>query len=161
MSYPIVRLDKMTGTSVPTCLFSARYQVSGTDTAIPNGSFVTLDGLMDGERELYKAAAPTAATSLSDLYLVATPEVCYRKEDRRLSDFTNVAGSNIRVYALPHGDIFSISKDGLDGTPEVGGVIVAQAGVKGKAVASGSAGSNTVIGTIIAIENDFVVIQVG
>lgn len=154
MAYCICRTDRMAGTSVPSLLVSARYQVSNVDTAIENGSIVELKGLMEGQRELYIANKPTAGATLGKLALVATPEVMYRSDLRKLSDFTNEAGSNIRCYILHSGDIFSVSKAGVDGSVSVGAKLAVQAALKLKVDSTGT------FGEIIAIENDMVVIQV-
>ena len=150
----VVRTDRMAGTSVPSLLVSARYQVSNVDTEIENGSIVELKGLMEGQRELYIANKPAAGATLGKLALVATPEICYESNKRRLSDFTNEAGSNIRCYILHSGDIFSVSKAGVDGTAAVGSKLAVQAALKLKVDTSGT------FGEVIAIENDMVVIQV-
>jgi hypothetical protein len=150
----VVRTDRMAGTSVPSLLVSARYQVSNVDTAIENGSIVELKGLMEGQRELYIANKPTAGATLGKLALVAAPEICYEANKRRLSDFTNEAGSNIRCYILHSGDIFSVSKAGVDGSIAVGAKLAVQAALKLKVDSAGT------FGQIIAIENDMVVIQV-
>lgn len=154
MAYVICNTDRMAAVTVPSLLVSARYQVSDVDTAIENGSIVELNGLMEGQRELYIANKPTASSTLGKLALVATPEICYEANKRRLSDFINEAGSNIRCYILHSGDIFSVSKAGVDGDAVVGSKLAVQAGLKLKVDAAGT------LATVIAIENDFVVIQV-
>lgn len=154
MAYVVCNTDRMAAVTVPSLLVSARYQVSNVDTAIENGSIVELKGLMEGERELYVANKPTAGATLGKLALVASPEVCYDERKRRLSDFINEAGSNIRCYILHSGDIFSVSKTGVEGSVAVGAKLAVQAGLKLKVDASGT------FGEIIAIENDMVVIQV-
>lgn len=150
----IVRTDKLMGQTSAPHLVSARYQVSNVDTAIENGSIVELKGLMEGERELHIAGKPAAGATLGKLALVATPEVMYRSDLRKLSDFINEAGSNIRCYVLHSGDIFSVSKDGVDGTAAVGSKLAVQAALKLKVDTSGT------FGEVIAIENDMVVIRV-
>ena len=154
MAYTVVRTDKLIGQTSAPYLASARYQVSNVDTAIENGSIVELKGLMEGQRELYIANKPTAGATLGKLALVATPEICYEANKRRLSDFINAAGSNIRCYILHSGDIFSVSKAGVDGTAAVGSKLAVQAALKLKVDTSGT------FGEVIAIENDMVVIQV-
>lgn len=150
----IVRTDKLLGQTSAPHLVSARYQVSNVDTAIENGSIVELKGLMEGERELFVAGKPTAGAALGKLALVATPEVMYRSDLRKLSDFINEAGSNIRCYILHSGDIFSVSKAGVDGSVSVGAKLAVQAALKLKVDTSGT------FGEVIAIENDMVVIRV-
>lgn len=154
MAYVVCNTDRMAGTSVPSLLVSARYQVSDVDTAIENGSIVELKGLMEGQRELYIAGKPTADATLGKLALVKSPEICYEADKRRLSDFINEAGSNIRCYILHSGDIFSVSKAGVDGDATVGSKLAVQAALKLKVDAAGT------LAEVIAIENDLVVIQV-
>lgn len=155
MANTYVRLDKLAGTTVPTFLSSARFQVGGVDTEIMNGSIVELKNLMENERELYLAETPTESSLLEDLALVATPEIMVDPRLRRLSDFINAAGDAIRCYRFHTGDIFSISKDGVDGDAVVGAAVAAQAGLKPMVGGAGAA-----IGKIIEIDNEFVVIQV-
>lgn len=157
--YAYVRTDNMSGTNVAKDLASAKFYNGSDEAAIENGNIVTLGGYLDGERELKKATAPTASTPLRDLYLVATPEVVKDKNYYGLGDFINEAGSAIRCYRLTPGDIFSVSKEAIDGTPEVGAVVEAQAGTKLKVVSSAS-GSATKIGTVMALEGDYIVIEV-
>lgn len=154
MAYTVVRTDKLIGQTSAPYLASARYQVSNVDTAIENGSIVELKGLMEGQRELYIANKPAAGATLGKLALVATPEVDPDPRKRTLSSFTNEAGSNIRCYILHSGDIFSVSKAGVDGTAAVGSKLAVQAALKLKVDTSGA------FGEVIAIENDLVVIQV-
>ena len=154
MAYVVCNTDRMAAVTVPSLLVSARYQVGNVDTAIENGSIVELKGLMEGQRELYIANKPTAGATLGKLALVKSPEICYEANKRRLSDFINEAGSNIRCYILHSGDIFSVSKAGVDGSIAVGAKLAVQAALKLKVDTAGT------FGEIIAIENDMVVIQV-
>lgn len=175
MAYAIVRTDKMFGTDNRNGIVSAKYFVSTTATAIENGNVVLLDGLLTSgtspdivtEREIYKATTPAANSALKDIVLVATPEV--DKENtyhRGLEYFINKAGVPIRGYHLVTNDIFSVTKEALDGkaTPEKGDVIELKAGTKLNAAASATSGS-TVVGSIIDVEvtggKTFYVIQVG
>lgn len=157
--YAYVRTDNMSGTTVAKDLASAKFY-KGTELAdIENGNVVTLGAYLDGERELKKATAPTAATKLRDLYLVATPEVVKDKTYYGLGEFTNKAGEAIRCYRLTSGDIFSVSKEALDGEAAVGSIVEAQASTKLKVVKTATTGSTTV-GKIMAIEGDYIVIEV-
>lgn len=150
--HAVVRTDLMTGTDVAADLRSVRYMASGdTETDIDNGCVVKLDGLMDGEREIFKGVTPAADTDLGDVVLVATPEVMYDQRKQNLTDFYNEAGRPCRGYILHKNDMFSVTADALDGTPEVGNVVELQADVKMKVVASATGGSTTV-GKIVAVE---------
>lgn len=149
----VVRTDEMLATSASAGLHSAKYFVDTTATELDNGSVVKLDSLLEGERELWKAVAPTASDDIDTIYLVATPEVMYDERLRNLTDFYNEADTAIRCYALHTGDIFSVTAPVLDGaeTAAVGSIVELQAGVKLKAVSSATGGS-TAVGKIIAVE---------
>lgn len=155
MAYAYARSDKLMGTTVPSMLVSARYQVDGADTEIENGNMIELKGLMEGERELYIANAPTASSKLEDCVLVLTPEICYDERKKNLNEFINEAGSNIRGYRLHRGDIFSVTAEAIDGTAAVGDDVTLMAGTKLQAK-----GSGTKVGTVIQLENEYIVIQV-
>lgn len=176
MAYGVVRTDKMFGTDDRNGLVSAMYYVSTTPTGIDNGNVVLLDGLLTKtvgtdtvyEREIYKAVTPAANSPLKDIVLVATPEVnkgC-ASYHRGLEYFTNEAGDPIRGYHLVTNDIFSVTKDALDGksTPAVGDIVELKAGTKLNVAASVTSGS-TKVGSIIEIEvrgtKTYYVIQVG
>ena len=156
MSHAVVRTDNMFGTDVRAGLVSAKYFVDTTETAIDNGNVVKLVALIDGEREIFKAVAPAANTPISEVVLVAAPEVMYDERLRNLDEFYNEAGKAFRGYRLHTGDAFSVTKDALDGaaTPAVGDVVELKAGTKlnVKAAATGATDGSTVVGTIEAIE---------
>ena len=77
----------------------------------------------------------------------------YDERLRNLDDFYNEAGKIARGYALHTGDIFSVTKDALDGaaTPAVGDVVELKAGTKLNVVAAatGATSGSTVVGKII------------
>lgn len=158
MAYTVVRTDKMFGTDNRVGVASVKYMGSGsTATAIENGNVVKLDGLLaidatagTYEREIYKAVTPAANDDIGVIALVASPEVMYDERKRDLAEFRNEAGEIARVYRLHHGDIFSVTAEGLQGTASRGSVIELQAGTKLKAVVSATSGS-TVIGKCIEV----------
>lgn len=174
MAYGVVRTDKMFGTDDRNGIVSAMYLPSGTATAVDNGNVVLLDGLDSKtvgtdtvyEREIYKAVTPAANSELKDIVLVATPEVDYVYNRKDPVYFTNEAGRPIRGYHLVKNDIFSVTKDALDGksSPAIGDIVELKAGTKLNVAASLTSGS-TQVGEIIAIETEgtktFYVIQVG
>lgn len=125
---------------------------------VDNGNIVAFEALASGESEAMAAKQPTATTELHKLALVKAPEVMTDERLRNLGDFYNKNGEIVRGYLFEPGDTFRLTKEGIDGTPTVGHVLEAQAGYKMKDVAS--AGSNTVIGTIIAQEGDYFVVRV-
>lgn len=153
MAHAVVRTDNMVGTDVRAQLVSVKYIVDSTPTAIDNGNVLKLDGLMDGEREIFKGVAPAANTALGDVVLVASPEVMYDERLRNLDDYQNEADKACRGYRLHSGDIFSVTKDALDGaaSPAVGNIVELKAGTKLNVAASLTA-SSTAVGKIIAVE---------
>jgi len=161
MAYGVVRTDNMFGTDVRTGLVSIKYIVttgSGasavkTETEIENGRILKVGDLMDGEREIFEGVVPAADSELSEVVLIASPEVMYDERKRNLNEFINVAGKACRGYRLHKGDIFSVTIDALDAaaTPEVGNVVELQADTKLKVVASATSGSTTV-GRVIAVD---------
>ena len=154
MAYGVVRTDNMYGTDVRAGLVSLKYFVSTTATAIENGNVVTLNGLISGEREVFKAVAPAANTPLNEVVLVASPEVMYDEHKHNLDEFVNEAGAIARGYRLHKGDIFSVTADALSAASDitVGDIVELQAGTKLKVVGSATA-STTTVGKVIAIDN--------
>jgi len=164
MAHCVVRTDNMYGTDVRAGLVSVEYFVttgegaSATDTptAIDNGNVLKLDGLLPGEREIFKGVAPAANTPLNEIVLVDSPEVDYDERKRNLEDYENAAGKACRGYRLHTGDVFGLTKDGLDGAaaPAVGDVVELKAGTKFNVVAAatGATEGSTVVGKIEAIE---------
>lgn len=157
--YAYVRTDNMSGTTVAKDLASAKFYDGANEADIENGNIVTLGDYLAGEREVRKAMVPAVDTKLRDLYLVATPEVVKDKTYYGLGEFINKKGEIIRCYRLTSGDIFSVTKEALDGTAVVGSVVEAQANTKAKIVEAATSGSTT-IGKIMAIEGDYIVIEV-
>lgn len=159
MAYGVVRTDNMAGTDVRSMLVSIKYIVTtgsgssavDTETAIQNGNVLQVGPLIDGEREIYKGTAPAANTPIEQVVLIATPELMYDERKRNLDEFINEAGKPARGYRFHTGDIFSLTKDALDGkaTPAVGDVVELKAGTKMNVAASLTSGS-TKVGTIIA-----------
>lgn len=155
MAYGVVRTDNMFGTDVRAGLVSIKYMGANgtTPTAIQNGNVLKVGALMNGEREIFVGAAPAANDDLKDIVLVATPEVMYDERKRNLDEFINEAGRACRGYRLHKGDIFSVTKDALDGVaaPAVGNVVELKAGTKLNVAASATSGS-TQVGKIIAVD---------
>lgn len=150
MAKAMVRLDNVAATKVPSLIKSAKYMVGSTETAIENGMFVAIGGLIDGEREVHSATAPTAATTYFGI--VCTPELEYAEKGYHdLNTFANEAGDIIRVITLQKGDIFSVSAEALSAVPTVGKLVELQAGTKGKVVSTATSGS-TQVGKVIAVE---------
>lgn len=155
MSFGVVRTDKLMGSDVRSMLESVKYMGDGeTATAVDNGNVVKLDGsLIDGEREIKKGVTPAAGDALDAIVLIASPEVMYDERKHNLDEYQNEAGKTCRGYHLHSGDIFSVTKDALDGVdaPAVGNVVELKAGTKLNVAASATSGS-TAVGTIIAVD---------
>lgn len=154
MAYTVFRSDLLEGTNDGSRLVSVEfYDAANKPAAIENGSLVKIVGLLDGEREVYKAVAPDADTPLEDLAVIGTPEVMYDERKKNLSDFINEAGVAARGYLLRARNVYSVTKEGLTGlaTPAVGNVVELDGTTKGKVVAAST--SATVVGTIMAVES--------
>ena len=163
MSFAVVRTDNMYGVDVRAGLVSIEYMGADgeTPTAIENGNVLKVENLMahengdtvDYEREIFVGSAPAANTNLHEVVLVASPELMYDERKRNLDEFINEAGRPCRGYRLHHGDIFSVTKEALDGVeqPAIGNVVELKAGTKLNVAASATNGS-TQVGKVIAID---------
>ena len=149
MVHAKVRTDNLTGTVFGGDLVSVKYQPSGKDTEIDNGNFVKVGALI-----------PAANTALSDIVLIASPEVDKTVSSNTLGEFENRAGDILRGYKLVRG-YFSVTKEALDAAAaiEVGDIVELQAGTKGNVVKTLTSGS-TKVGTVEAIEGDWIVIKI-
>lgn len=152
--YAVVRTDKLYATDVRAGMVSVRFQDgNGNKAAIENGNVVKLGALEAGSREVYVGAAPAANTTVNEIALIASPEVMYDERKKNLDEFINEAGVIARGYRLHTGDIFSVTKEALDGaaTPAVGDVVELKAGTKLNVVAAatGATEGSTVVGKVI------------
>lgn len=98
------------------------HNAGGTEeVSVPNGVFVTLDGLAGIGREVKKAVLAEDATE--DVLLVDSPEVMY-ETGADIGEFINEAGEVARAFRLADGDVISLTVDLLaDGAePAVGDV---------------------------------------
>ena len=153
--YGVVRTDNMYGTDVRAGLVSVKYMGADGNTAteIENGNVVKIGALMDGEREIFVGGDVAVADVITDIALIASPEVMYDERKRNLDEFINEAGKACRGYRLHTGDIFSVTKEALAGAaaPAVGNIVELAAGTKLSVAATATSGS-TVVGKIIAID---------
>lgn len=111
---------------------------------LDNGSVVKLGDYL--RAEVYKALEPTASDAV---VLVLTTPLIYEEYTTKMQheyNFYNAMGDIMRCYELVPRDIFSVSVEGIEGTPAVGKFIVAN-GTK-LAVADSDAG-NAFAGRII------------
>lgn len=149
--HAIVRLDNVAATKNGALIKSVKYMGSGsTPTAIDNGMFVEIGGLMDGEREVHLATTPKASSAYFGI--VCTPEVQYDQTgDKSLYTYENEADSVSKVIIFQKGDIYSVTVEALDKAPIVGSLVELQASTKGKVVATATSGSTTV-GKVIEVD---------
>ncbi len=140
MAYCVIRTDDMSGTKQPADLVSLRfYGADGKPAEVENGTIVKLQGLEDGEREVYKAIAATASDDLNECVVVAGVEVPYDERLKNLDQYINEAGKAVRGYILRSRNKFAITKEGF-----VGGTVPSAKGTKvgvgtgGKLDASGT-----------------------
>lgn len=147
MAYTIVNLDRISGTEDSTLQLSLKYfDADGNEANLENGAIVEIGDFLDGEREARKAVAPTAATPVTKLALVANPEVIYDETKHHgLEEYINEAGKTVRGYRFHSNDGFSLTAEGFSGVPEKGKYVTV--GTTTKPVVS-AAETGTVIGKI-------------
>lgn len=156
--HAVIRTDKMFGTDDRVGVYSFKYYEMGEDNElapadIDNGHVVKLNKLLDGERELYEAVAPTGSEDLADVVIVASPELNYDERLHSLDDFYNKADRPARGYTFHKNQIFSVTKDALAGKekPAKGDVVELAAGTKLNVAASATSGK-TQVGYIADVE---------
>lgn len=144
--HAVVRTDNMLGVDARSELISIKYLGADgeTPTAIDNGNVLKDNGLVEGEREIRIGGAVTSSDALRDVVLIATPEVMYDEHLKNLDDYYNEEGKICRGYRFHSGDIFSVTADALEGTPEVGEEVTLADGTKLEV-----GGSGTAVGKII------------
>lgn len=158
-NYCVVTREKMTSEWDGSKRLSVKYRPSGVDAAIENGNLVVVGDLIDGEREVYAASTPAVDTVIGKIALITTPEVVADERKKNISDFRNEAGDVCTADRLFSGDIFSLTAEGFEGTPEKGKLVELQAGTKLKVVATITSGS-TAVGKIIDVVNGKYAVQV-
>lgn len=155
--YACVRTDNMSGTIMGKDLVSLKY-----DGDIENGNVLAIGDFVEGEREARVGTAPKKNTALNKVALVATPEVVKVKQYNGLGDFINKNGDLVRGYRLISGDIFSVTKEALDGGAQIKkGAVVELKDNSTKLVAVATPTSETTtVGKIVLVEGDWYVIEV-
>lgn len=142
MAHAVVRTDLLLGTDGRSELVSVRYQPSGTMTDIDNGNLVTLGNLEKGSRTVYVGETPASGDTIADVVLIATPEIVYDERKYGLENFYNEKGTIARGYRLHEHDIFSVTEEAFDGTPELGKMVAINTNKTTlKVVASGGFGA--------------------
>ncbi len=159
-NHAIVRLDNVAAVYNGALAKSVEYFIDTTASSVDNGCIVALSGLMDGQREIYKAVAPTAT---SKVLLTCGVELIYDQSTYHgLEDYQNEAGKPFRAIALQSGDTFSVTAEALSGTPAKGSYVTV--GTTTQMVVKASVTTEQVIGTIVDIDkvgaNTYYVINV-
>jgi hypothetical protein len=154
-----VRTDNMSGTIYGNDLVTLRY--SGD---IDNGNVLAIGTLEAGQREVRTASIPGVATPIADLALVASEEVDKEKSMNSLSEFYNKEGVLIRGYRLRPG-IFSITEEALAtgsvaATVGVDAMISSNTKIKLGTYVAADPAATTLIGKVIAIEGQWIVIEI-
>jgi len=105
------------------------YNSADEKAEVPNGTFVTLEGLEGTGREVKKAVLTSGAV---DALLIASPEVIYDGRGDQLEDFVNEAGVVARAFRLADGDVITFTEDLIDEAIAVGDTFVT--GAEGRLV---------------------------
>lgn len=117
--HAVIRLDAMTGTHVAEALKSVRFYDSNDEPAvIDNAQLVVLGDKYD--REVYKATAPTAASTRADLFLTAGVELFYDETHTHyLTEWENGTDRPFRVYKVSQleGQTFAATAEAFEGEP--------------------------------------------
>lgn len=156
MSYACVRTDNASGTLQGKNLVSVCM-----NSDVENGTIIKVGALKSGERELRAGTLAAVGDALSELAIVASPEVIKTKSNYGLDEFINKAGDAMRCYRLTSKDVFSVTKEAFAAsqTPAVGNIV--EVNGSGKMIAVSSATSNsTTIGHVLAIEGKWYVIEI-
>ena len=143
----LLRLDKMNATKhghIESVQFAVDKKV---------GNIVVLDGLAEGEREIYAVKADADIKTSDRFLLHTTVERVYEGKDHE-DNFVLKAGRAGRAHHLVKGDIFTLAKELVDTTvaPAVGKFLVPQAGSDKLAVADAPVADAVIVLEIIEIE---------
>lgn len=113
------------------------------------GNIVTVGNKVEGEREIYNAAAPTTATD--KIVVLTTPFHPYSPLDNE-KDFVLKAGVPQRAHYLTSGDVITVTEDLIEGSPVKNQFVSAQDG-KEKLKFSASSPSAATIFVVDDIES--------
>lgn len=153
IKHGIVRTDNMSATRDGSLIVSGRFYDDGDElAAIDNGCLVAIGDYDTNEREVRKVTVPAADADISTLGLVVTPELIYDESTYHgLEEFYNEAGTEITIFRFHANDIFSVTKEDINGdtAPTVGQYLIAGDTVKYEVSDSAT---GTVIGKVVEIE---------
>lgn len=152
MAYGVIRVENASGTTLGKDLFSLK-----CESAIENGHVVVVGDYVSGEVRAF--STPAADTAMGKVAIIASEEIVKTKGNNTLAEFRNEAGSIARGYRLVSGDIYGLTAECFEGTPEKGNVVELMAGTKLKTVKSATGGS-TVVGKIVDVEGKYFVVEI-
>lgn len=115
MAKGVVRTDNLAGIYDGSKVVSIKFNNGTADAEIENGNVVSLDAYLG--QDVYKAVKPTAEQKVGKLALVAGVEL-FKEKTLPLDQWVNEAGAPTRAYVLQQGDVFSVTADAIDGTPD-------------------------------------------
>lgn len=92
-------------------------------------------------RRRCEGATPASSDTITDIVLIATPEIVYDERKYGIENFYNKAGTIARGYRLHEHDIFSLTEEAFEGTPALGKVVKIGNGTKWEVAASGGIGA--------------------
>lgn len=151
MAHSIIRMD-----SCFEKLQSVKFYSGADTTAIDNGHVVKLDSLLTGEREVFKAVAPTALTD--SILITAGVELNYDESSltkNALSAYENIAGKPFRAFVPEVGKYFSVSDDALvkiGSTSVVGNYVIVKVNTTTLEEKASLGGTERFVGMIVAKE---------
>lgn len=147
----VVRLDSLAAVYGGGHIYSVQ-----ANEVVQNGSVGVVGNLLTGEREVRSFDKPTDLAT-AKATLVAQDEIMYdqtRRSQNNLTNFSIPADTAFRAYDLVVGDIFSVSKDGIDALATdvvVGNKVVLKVGTYDLAEAA-SVTTERFVGRIEAVE---------
>lgn len=153
MAKSVIRLDHKFND-----LVSVKYNNGSAYVAIENGRVLKLDGLISGEREVFKGIAPTAITD--DIVIVAGVELNADESSltkAKLNEFENKADVPFRGINPKNsvGKIFSVSDDALvklSTATVVGNYLIIKANTITLEEKASLGGTESFVGQVIAKE---------
>jgi len=117
---------------------------------VPNGSFLSITGLLSGQNDTYVASTPLDVTT-QEVLLIKTPEIIeingLRLDLTDITNFFNPAGKPAHAIHVKVGDDITITSDGFTGSPTAG-----QYAVPANGVATLASAANLSGGTVVAFQ---------
>lgn len=113
----------MSWTTTPTLIKNVRFATKAssvfTDAVVENGTLVVLDSLVPGQHDLYYATAPTATSTVNDIYIIDNAEVISDESRQyQINEFVQKAGVNSFAGKPLNGDVCFITAKGFATAPD-------------------------------------------